>query len=101
MAGVSRLRDELPDDRRDLARPPRHIRTSEIREQVGDTAHLLLLMAVAFLPFPTRLMAQAIRDGHAERAAVVFYGVSLFVITAVISALWASVVRDRELLKPE
>jgi hypothetical protein len=32
---------------------------------------------------------------------VVFYGVSLFVITAVISALWASVVRDRELLKPE
>jgi TMEM175 potassium channel family protein len=62
---------------------------------------LLLLMMVAFLPFPTRLMAEAIRDSGAERAAVVFYGISLFVVTAVISALWGSIARDRELLKPE
>ena len=29
--------------------------------------NLLLLMAVAFLPFPTKLMAEAIRDSDAER----------------------------------
>jgi uncharacterized membrane protein len=63
--------------------------------------NLLLLMAVAFLPFPTKLMAEAIRDNNAERAAVVFYGISLFVTTALISALWGAIVRDRELLKPE
>src|SRR5215831_17370979 len=31
--------------------------------------NLLLLMVVAFLPFPTRLMAEAIRNSDAERAA--------------------------------
>jgi hypothetical protein len=33
--------------------------------------NLLLLMAVAFLPFPTKLVAEAIRDTSAERAAVI------------------------------
>jgi len=33
--------------------------------------NLLLLMAVAFLPFPTRLLAEAVRDEDAERAAVI------------------------------
>ena len=63
--------------------------------------NLLLLMAVAFLPFPTKLVAQAIRDNDAERAAVVFYGVSLFVTHALISVLWGAIVRDRELIKPQ
>ena len=58
-------------------------------------------MAVAFLPFPTRLMAEAIRDSDAERAAVVFYGIWLFVTFALISALWGAILRDRQLLKPE
>jgi uncharacterized membrane protein len=34
--------------------------------------NLLLLMAVSFLPFPTRLMAEAINNDSAERAAVIF-----------------------------
>jgi uncharacterized membrane protein len=63
--------------------------------------NLLLLMAVAFLPFPTRLVAEAIHKNDAERAAVVFYGISLFVIHALVSALWGAIVRDRELLKPD
>ena len=38
--------------------------------------NLLLLMAVSFLPFPTGLMAEALRSTEsAERAAVVVYGV--------------------------
>jgi uncharacterized membrane protein len=63
--------------------------------------NLLLLMAVAFLPFPTRLMAEAIRNNDAERAAVIFYGCSLFVVSALIGALWAAIARDRRLLRPE
>ena len=63
--------------------------------------NLLLLMAVSFLPFPTRLVAEAIRDQAAERAAAIFYGVSLLTITLLLSALWGAVARDRELLKPE
>ena len=63
--------------------------------------NLLLLMVVAFLPFPTRLMAEAIRDKNAERAAVVFYGVSLFATTVLISVLWGAILSNRDLLKPE
>ena len=61
--------------------------------------NLLLLMAVTFLPFPTRLVAQAIQDENAERAAVIFYGLTLLAISVLFSALWGTVARDRELLK--
>jgi len=38
--------------------------------------NILLLMVVSFLPFPTALMAEALRESQsAERAAVVVYGV--------------------------
>ena len=63
--------------------------------------NLLLLMAVAFLPFPTRLVAEAIRDESAERAAAIFYGACLLAIALLFSALWRAVARDRRLLMPE
>jgi uncharacterized membrane protein len=63
--------------------------------------NLLLLMAVAFLPFPTSLVADAIRNSSAERAAVIFYGASLLVIVVLFSALWRAVASDPSLLKPE
>jgi putative copper export protein len=63
--------------------------------------NLALLMAVAFLSFPTRLMAEAIRDVNAERAAVIFYGGSLLVISLLLAALWATAARARRLFKPE
>jgi uncharacterized membrane protein len=63
--------------------------------------NLLLLMAVSFLPFPTRLVAEAIEDESAERAAAIFYGLSLFAIALLLNALWVSVLRDRGLLRPE
>jgi TMEM175 potassium channel family protein len=62
---------------------------------------LLLLMAVSFLPYPTRLVAEAIRSESAERAAVIFYGLILLVIAALFNLLWGAVARDRELLNPE
>jgi uncharacterized membrane protein len=63
--------------------------------------NLLLLMAVAFLPYPTRLVAEAFQSENAERVAVIFYGLNLLAISALFAALWSGVVSDRELLKPE
>ena len=64
-------------------------------------ANLLLLMAVAFLPFPTKLMAEAIHDTGAARAAAIFYGAALLVISILVRLLWASAVRDRRVLTPD
>jgi len=63
--------------------------------------NLLLLMAVSFLPFPTKLVAEAVREPDAERVAVIFYGVSLLTIQVLFSVLWGTVARNRELLRPE
>jgi uncharacterized membrane protein len=63
--------------------------------------NLLLLMTVSFLPFPTKLMAEAIRSTGPERVAVIFYGATLLVISLVLNGLWGSVALDRTLLKPE
>jgi TMEM175 potassium channel family protein len=63
--------------------------------------NLLLLMTVSFLPFPTRLMAEAIHDESAERVAVVFYGIALLVNSLVLGAMWQAIARRRELLRSE
>ena len=63
--------------------------------------NLLLLMAVAFLPFPTKLMAEAFHDEGAARTAVLFYGGTLLLISLLLSALWGSVSLDRHILRPE
>jgi len=63
--------------------------------------NLLLLMAVSFLPFPTRLAAEAVRNEDAERAAITFYGATLLVISLLMAALWAIAARDRSLLAPD
>jgi uncharacterized membrane protein len=62
--------------------------------------NLLLLMAVSFLPYPTRLVAEAIRDSSAERAAVIIYGASLLVISVIFGALGYAISRDRDLVAP-
>ena len=61
---------------------------------------LLLLMAVSFLPYPTRLVAEAIRDESAERAAAIFYGACLLAVAAVQRSLGSSRAGPR-LLRPE
>jgi uncharacterized membrane protein len=63
--------------------------------------NLLLLMIVSFLPFPTRLMAETIRNSDAETAAAIFYGTTLLAISVVTWALWQTVARNRDLLCPD
>ena len=62
--------------------------------------NILLLMLVSFLPFPTKLVAEAIDLTSAERAALIFYGLVLLAISVVISALWRYVADHRHLLNP-
>lgn len=42
--------------------------------------NLLLLLVVVFLPFPTRLVADALHETDAERVAVTLYGLTLLAI---------------------
>ena len=63
--------------------------------------NILLLMLVAFLPFPTKLIAEAIHLTTAERAAAIFYGLALLSIAVVTGVLWRYVARHRELLEPD
>jgi uncharacterized membrane protein len=64
--------------------------------------NILLLMLVSFLPFPTKLMAEAInRTTEAERAAVIFYGLVLLSVSVLTGVLWRYVAQHRDLLKPE
>jgi TMEM175 potassium channel family protein len=62
--------------------------------------NLILLMAVSFLPFPTRLVAEAINISSAERAAVIIYGASLLGISILFGVLSFAIARDPELLQP-
>ena len=48
----------------------------------------LLLMVVAFLPFATSVLAGALRSGHGERTAVVFYGITFVVTALTFNAVW-------------
>ena len=49
--------------------------------------NLLVLLVVAFLPFPTRLVADALHNTDAERVAVTVYGLTLLAIRILGSGL--------------
>lgn len=62
-----------------------HIRAAD---RVVLLLNTLLLMAVAFLPFSTSVLAGAFRNGHGERTAVVFYGIAFVVTALTFNAVW-------------
>jgi uncharacterized membrane protein len=62
--------------------------------------NLLGLLVVAFLPFPTRLVADALQHTDAERVAVTIYGLTLLVIRVLGSALAAYARRERQYSPP-
>jgi uncharacterized membrane protein len=61
--------------------------------------NLLLLLVVAFLPFPTRLVTDALQHTDAERVAVTFYGLTLLAIRVLGSGL-AEYARREHLYSP-
>ena len=62
------------------------------------TLNLLLLMCIAFIPFPTAVMAEHLTDEHERSVAVAFYCGS-FTVTAVFYFLmWWHAARNRRLI---
>ena len=62
--------------------------------------NLLVLLVVAFLPFPTRLVADALNNTGAERVAVTFYGLTLLAIRLLGAALDAYARREHHYSPP-
>jgi uncharacterized membrane protein len=55
----------------------------------------LVLMVVAFLPFATSVLAGALRSGHGQRTAVVFYAIAFDVTALTFNAVWQYACRRR------
>jgi len=63
-------------------------------------ANVGLLMCIAFVPFPTRLLAEHIRHAGARDAALA-YGFTLTVTAVFFSIVWFYAARGRRLLKDD
>jgi uncharacterized membrane protein len=62
-----------------------HIRAAD---RIVLLLNTLLLMVVAFLPFATSVLAEALRSGHGQRTAVAFYGVAFDLTALTFNAVW-------------
>jgi uncharacterized membrane protein len=62
--------------------------------------NLLLLMTVAFLPYPTGVLGEALRRGEGMRTAAVVYSATMVVNAFAWSALWLYASTGRRLLAP-
>jgi uncharacterized membrane protein len=58
----------------------------------------VLLMDIAFLPFSASVLAQALREGHGQRTAVVLHGVTFEVAAILFNLIWWYLGRHRRLL---
>jgi uncharacterized membrane protein len=62
--------------------------------------NLLLLLVVAFLPFPTKMFTEYIGENGPERVAVTFYGATFLLATTLLMVLWRYAVR-KKLVRPD
>lgn len=63
--------------------------------------NIFLLMCVAFLPFPTRLVAENLRDRHELQPAALAYGAAMTVMSICYLSLWLYAITDRRLLRED
>jgi uncharacterized membrane protein len=63
--------------------------------------NLLLLLVVAFTPFPTRLIAEFLRENDNERTAALAYGITFVIMAVVFQVLWRWMATGRRLIRPE
>ena len=56
--------------------------------------NLLLLLVVSFLPFPTKLLAEYVRESEPERVAATVYGINLLLAMIMVSVTWRYAVRE-------
>lgn len=79
-----------------------HVMFDRVRHVDREVLFLntLLLMVIAFLPFSTSLLADALRAEQGLRVAVVVYGATLWTAAALFNVIWAHLRRAR-LLDPD
>ena len=63
--------------------------------------NLLLLMTIVFIPYPTGIFGQALRQGQGAQTGAVFYSVVMTLNAFAWSALWVYASRGRRLLSPD
>jgi uncharacterized membrane protein len=63
--------------------------------------NVFLLMCVAFLPFPTRLVAEHLRDRHDLQPAALAYGATMTVMAVCYIAAWIYAAGGRRLLRED
>jgi uncharacterized membrane protein len=61
----------------------------------------VLLMVVAFTPFPTRLIAEFLREAENERTAALAYGITFVIMAVIFQLLWRWMATGRRLIRPE
>jgi len=61
----------------------------------------VFLLTVAFVPFPTRLLAEYIRDPDGARTAAIFYGLTFIVLAVVFNLTWRAIAIDRRLVRDD
>jgi uncharacterized membrane protein len=61
--------------------------------------NVVFLMIVAFSPYPTRVLAENLREG--SRAAAFAYGLTFTLMAISYSAMWGYAARGRRLIAPE
>jgi uncharacterized membrane protein len=76
----------------------------DLFRQIGRTdrtlvlLNLMLLMLIAFIPFPTRVVAEFARSGDERRAAALLYGITLTTTAIFFLAVWLYASRRGRLL---
>lgn len=63
--------------------------------------NVIFLMTVAFLPYPTAIVAQRLASGSDEAAAAVFYGLTMVAIALMFNVLWEYASREGRLLRAD
>ncbi|MFE9690258.1 peptide-methionine (R)-S-oxide reductase MsrB [Micromonospora sp. NPDC005806] len=77
-----------------------HVMFDQIRtaDRVVLFLNTVLLMDIAFLPFAAAVLADAFRDGHGQRVAVVFHGFAFELAAILFNAIWEYARRHHRLL---
>jgi uncharacterized membrane protein len=63
--------------------------------------NLLVLLLVSFLPFPTKLVGEFVRETDPERVAAVFYGLTLLALSLALTAFIRYAAEHRRLVRDE
>ena len=78
-----------------------------VMEQIAHVDRVFLMLSIlflaniAFIPFPTRLLAESINRPTDAQAAAIAYGVTLTLTAILFNALWRYAARGRRLLRED